>query len=97
MLQRYGFSERYYDSMRRRRAWSMNGPRGMQGYAAFLAGAEDGTLDVSPSSDVGSVVGAGTAAFESTTGASAAKAILIGVATGALTFLVNRWLGRIFK
>lgn len=86
---RYGFSERYYDAMRRRRGWSMNSPQGLQGYSAFLAG------DPGVPEELGAVVGAEAAAFEAEPGIG--RAVLIGVATGALTFLVNRWLGKVLK
>jgi hypothetical protein len=83
-----GASARYYDQMRRRRRWSLNGRNGLQGYSAYLAGAGD---------DIGSLVGATTAAYESDSspGASASRVIFIGVATGVLTFLVNRLLGKV--
>ncbi len=40
------------------------------------------------------VVGAETAAFET---GGAARAIAVGVATGVLTLLVNRWLEKLLK
>jgi hypothetical protein len=89
-MERYGFSPQYYDVSRRRRAWSMRSRQGLEGYAAFLAGEES----VSPN-ELGSVVGAGTAAYETSAGVNPARAVFIGVATGALTFLVNRWLGKV--
>lgn len=78
-----------YDSRRRRRRWA-TGPQGLQGYAAFLAG-DPGD----PSAQVGAIVGAEEAAYLDQSGSSPWRSIMIGVATGAATFLVNRWLGKV--
>lgn len=85
-------SAMYYDQARRKRAWSMNGATGMQGYAQYLSGhMADGSVDV------GAAVGAGTAVFDAESGDTAMRAIAIGVATGVVTFLLNRWLESMFK
>lgn len=79
-----------YDAMRRRRArW--NG-QGLQGYASFLLG--DASLPGLEES--GAIVGASEAAgIDNIGGSSAARSIAIGVATGAITFLLNRWLAKV--
>jgi len=85
----YADSALFYDAQRRRRRWAQ-GNRGLQGYAEFLGGASD--------AEVGALVGAGTAAMSDSAGPSSAwRSIGIGVATGALTFLLNRYLERLFK
>lgn len=85
-----GSSSRYYDSTRRRRSWSMNGRQGLQGYAQFVLG--------DTASDTATIAGAETAAFDQVgSGSSAARSIAIGVATGALTFLINHWLAKVLK
>jgi hypothetical protein len=86
----YGNSAEYYSLMRaRRRRWAM-GPQGLSGYAQFLAGYGDTAADVS------SVVGAETAAMDSAMGDTALRSIAIGVTTGVVTYLLNRWLGKVF-
>jgi hypothetical protein len=83
----FGDSELSYVQERRRRAWAMSGRNGLQGYAAFLAGA-----------DIGPETGGVVAAELSAVGNSDwLRPIFIGVATSACAFLVNRWLGRVFK
>jgi hypothetical protein len=79
-----------YVEWRRRRRWSM-GHGGLQGYAQFLGG---GGGD--PSAEVSSIIGAETAAMDSAGGDAAFRAIAIGVTTGVVTFLINRWLGKVF-
>ena len=49
----FGESERFYVQARRRRKWSSGGARGLQGYAAFLAGEESALL---PANVVGAEV-----------------------------------------
>ena len=83
-----GDSAEGYDRMRRRRQRAM-GPRQLQSYASFLLGVDS----ASGSPDI---VAAETAAF-SDTGSSVLRPILIGVATGALTFLINRWLEKALR
>lgn len=78
-----------YDMERRRRRWAQSN-RGLSGYAAFLSGMGDGE-------EIGAVVGAETGAFSDASGSSPLRSIAIGVATGALTFMVNHWLGKMFK
>ena len=86
-----GSSSRYYVNMRRRRSWSMNGPRGLEGYAQFVLGD-------TASADTATIAGAEAAAFDQVGGGSSvARSIAIGVATGALTFLINHWLGKVLK
>lgn len=85
----YGESERFYVQQRRQRAWSMNGPQGLHGYAAYLNG--EGEL-VSP--EAGGVIASELAAI---TGPGWLRPIFIGVATSACAFIVNRWLSRVFK
>ena len=66
------------------------GRRGLHGYAQFLAGyGDDSTVDVS------AVVGAGAASMDASMGDTATRAIVVGVTTGVLTFLLNRWLGKV--
>jgi hypothetical protein len=86
-----GSSSRFYDQMRRRRSWSVNSRQGLSGYAAYLMGADPGV-------EMGALVGAGgAAAYDSAQGANAMNAILVGVTTGALTFLINRWLSKVLS
>lgn len=78
-----------YSQERRRRRWSMESPRGLQGYASYLGDA---------SADLSAIVGADVAEVESSDGGAPVwKAICIGVATGAITFLVNHWLAKVLK
>jgi hypothetical protein len=82
-------SANFYDQYRRRRRWSLNSRNGMQGYAAYLSGFGEGGDEISP------LVGAATAAYEADGRSDVARAVYIGVATGVLTFLVNRFLGKV--
>jgi hypothetical protein len=79
-----------YDRWRRRRQWSMRGPQGLRGYAEFLAGVDGGT--VWP--EAGGVIASQLSAVGNS---DWVRPIAIGVATSALAFMVNRWLGRVFK
>lgn len=88
----YGNSAADYVQSRRQRRWSMNGRNGFQGYAAYLAGEEPEYV-----SDGSAETGAGVAAYDASQGSTAMRSILIGVTTGALTFILNRWLGKVFK
>lgn len=65
----------------------------MQGYAAFLA--SGGMYGDDSIADVSAVIGAEAAAIDSTAGDMAWRSITIGVTTGVLTFLLNRWLGKV--
>lgn len=83
-----GGSARFYPQWRRRRQWTQ---RGLEGYAAFLMGAapEQGQ-GLAPG-----LVGAEVAAFDAEAHpGSFLRPVAIGVATGVLTFLINRWLER---
>ncbi len=92
----YGNSAMNYDQMRRgrraRMSWSVNNPNGLQGYAGYLAGYGDSTADVS-SIVAGEVAGE----MDSASGDAVLRAIGVGVATGVITFLLNRWLEGMFK
>lgn len=88
----YGNSAMNYDMMRRRRAWSMTSAQGLHGYAQHLAGYGDATADVS-SIVAGEVAGE----MDSSSGDATLRAIGVGVATGVITFLLNRYLERLFK
>jgi hypothetical protein len=85
-------SANYYVTERRRRRWEM-GHRGLAGYAQFLAGGMGGMGDGSAAATA--IIGAETAAMDSSSGDAASRAIFIGVTTGVLTFLLNRWLGKV--
>lgn len=76
-----------YDNYRQRRRRWATGQQGLQGYAEYLAGG-------SPE-----IIAAETAAFESGSllDHPVIRPIFIGVLTGACTFIVNRWLGKVFK
>ncbi len=78
-----------YDAHRRRRRWEQ-GNRGLQGYADFLT-------SVDPSTDAGAINGATSAAMADVAVPNAWRSIAIGVTTGAITFLLNRFLERAFK
>lgn len=79
-----------YDALRRRRRWA-TGQQGLHGYAEYLAGG-------SPE-----IIAAETAAFTAANSGDSllehpiVRPIFIGVLTGACTFIVNRWLGKVFK
>lgn len=90
----YGDSNLTYMQHRRARAWAA-GRHGLNGYAQFLAGYGDASSDATASLAIGSVVGAETAELDSMGGDPAWRAIAIGVSTGVLTFLLNRWLGKV--
>lgn len=88
----YGNSAMNYDMMRRRRAWSMTSAQGLHGYAQHLNGYGD------TASTVSSMIGAETAGeLDSASGDGTIRAITVGVATGVITFLLNRYLERLFK
>ncbi len=89
MYRSFDYPSQNYSMARRRRRWAQ-GNRGLEGYSAFLSGMGDGE-------ELGAIVGSETAAFSDAGGSSMWRSIGIGVATGALTFLVNHWLGKVLK
>lgn len=81
-------STRAYMQWRRRR----RGNERLEGYAAYVLGA------ASDAPELGALVGAETAAFDEAGNSSSFwRPVAIGVATGVLTFLINRWLERTFR
>lgn len=86
----YGDSAIGYDMWRRRRSWSMNGPQGLRGYAEFLGGM-GGDVGANASGVIAAEISAASDAN------SWLRPIVIGVATSACAFIVNRWLEKVFK
>lgn len=91
---RYADSDTGYVAMRRRRRWAMGGRQGLQGYAAYLMGADAGGADAG--AETSAIMGAEIGAYEDQ-GNSALRSIAIGAATGVVTFLLNRWLSKVLK
>lgn len=89
----YGDSERFYVRERRQRAWS-TGTQGLHGYAAYLSGEGDAIAESSVSPAASGVI---AAELDAITNSGWLRPIVIGVATSAAAFIVNRWLARYFK
>lgn len=89
----FGDSSEGYMQQRRRRTWQEHAQE--RALAHYVSSSMSGYGDTIIDPAISSIVGAEVAAEDSSGGAGPFNSIAVGVATGVLTFLLNRWLGKV--